>query len=299
MLTQRESQSGVGEQDMNYSNGNSQQAIHPIPMHEITSEFSRCWVEAAKHLERQTRAAGEQMCWLKCNLEPPFLEHLSFRVRNQLFFVRVEDIDRPAIGPGNLKGLESVAEGCEGHPCILRMRKAGDGWHPADEGWSLSHALTEMAVDPLSLGTDQPIEMTDWELHDFGVQMVRRYLVGQDREIMSSQGNPHVDPSLWFVGDEGPEWVVVRTTRYPEMEADRPEDWDRIALGCAVMSRRGKFASVSVASSEQQDPENDGVVLPLTRGGPLVVRFMGLQSDANEQGYKRAGRWGRVGTAVP
>jgi hypothetical protein len=27
---------------------------------------------------------------------------------------------------------------------------------------------------------------------------------------MSWQGNPSVDPSIWFVGDSGPEWVVVR-----------------------------------------------------------------------------------------
>ena len=31
-----------------------------------------------------------------------------------------------------------------------------------------------------------------------------------------------VNPSTWFVGDAGPEWVIVRAVRYPETEAYYP-----------------------------------------------------------------------------
>jgi hypothetical protein len=46
---------------------------------------------------------------------------------------------------------------------------------------------------------------------------------------MSWQGNLHVDPSIWFVGEYGPEWVVVRAARYPVLKANPPANWPRIA----------------------------------------------------------------------
>ena len=58
--------------------------------------------------------------------------------------------------------------------------------------------------------------MTAWELHDFAVQVVKGQLEKEGYELMSSQGNPGVDPAIWFVGDsKGPEWIVVRAERYP------------------------------------------------------------------------------------
>ena len=44
--------------------------------------------------------------------------------------------------------------------------------------------------------------MTDWEVHDVAVQVVRDHIVSDlGFELMSSQGKPSVDPSLWFVGE--------------------------------------------------------------------------------------------------
>jgi|TARA_B100000315_G_C14100982_1_gene373722 hypothetical protein len=66
-------------------------------------------------------------------------------------------------------------------------------------------------VNPVAFISGEKIEMTDWELHDFAVQVVRNYIVESlNRKLMSSQGDPQVNPSMWFVGEEGPEWVVVR-----------------------------------------------------------------------------------------
>jgi len=48
--------------------------------------------------------------------------------------------------------------------------------------------------------TDELIEMTDWELQDFAVQAVHNDLMKNGRKILSSQSNPMVDPSIWFIG---------------------------------------------------------------------------------------------------
>ena len=89
---------------------------------------------------------------------------------------------------------------------------------------------------------------------------------------MSWQANPGVDPSLWFVGNDGPEWVIVRTARYPHKDADLPVNWRTVADSCSRMSKRGNFASVSVAC--MQTISEGGT---LYRGYPLVTNYAGLQ----------------------
>ena len=124
--------------------------------------------------------------------------------------------------------------------------------------------------------SDEKIEMSDWELQDFAVQIVREQLEKEGRKIMSWQGNPDVDPSLWFVGNHGPEWVVVRAARYPERDASPPANWSRIAESCARMSKTGHFASVAVANAEDSFDPAKGSPTPLWRGHGMVVRYSGL-----------------------
>ena len=250
--------------------------MHDIEMHQASEDFARCWQAAGRHL--QTRAQGTPLSWLKSNLVPPFLEHLSFRVGNQLFFIRIEDTDGQMDVPGNSNGVLSVANGCNGHPCLMPMRRVGNEWVPDEPGWGLIDAKSGSAIDPATLVTDEKIEMTNWELHDFAVQVVRDYIEKKlEYQLMSSQGNPNVDPSIWFVGDKGPEWVVVRAIKYPEKEATLPPNIRDIAKSCARLSRIGHFASVAIANSDDAFDTTGGVpALPLWRGHKMFCRFEGL-----------------------
>ncbi len=145
--------------------------MHDIEMHEVSDEFARCCQAAGRHIEIQ--AQGPLQSWLKANLNPPFLEHLSFRLGNQLFFIRIEDVDGRLRVPGSRNGLFSVADGCKGHPCIMPMRYRSGPWVPQWTGWGLVDARTGKAIDPIALVSDERIEMTDWELQDFALQIVR------------------------------------------------------------------------------------------------------------------------------
>jgi hypothetical protein len=95
---------------------------------------------------------------------------------------------------------------------------------------------------------------------------------------MSWQGNPDVDPAIWFVGDPlGPEWVVVRAVQYPANQALRPAKWQAIADQCARMSRIGHFASVAMVSTNQGFESENEPAVPLWRGHAMHVRFTGLE----------------------
>jgi hypothetical protein len=95
---------------------------------------------------------------------------------------------------------------------------------------------------------------------------------------MSWQGDPEVNPSIWFVGEtEKPEWVVVRSAKFPASSANRPANWADIANDCAKLSGTGHFASVAVVSVDQPFESSDEAPIALWRGHGMHVRFVGLE----------------------
>lgn len=252
--------------------------MHNIHMAEFTEEFSDCWNAAGSHIQRM--AGGDLMSWLKANLAPPFLEHLSFRLGNQLFFIQLEDEDGLLEVPGSPDGLNAIADGCNGHACLMPMQKQGGRWHPTAPGWGLIDAITRRTIDPISYVSEEKIEMTDWELQDFAVQVVRNDLKQSGRELMSWNGNPEVLPSIWFVGDDGPEWVLVRSYRFPDEDDGVPENIEEIKTQLTKASAKGNYAAVGIADvTEMFSVENiDSDVIPkIYRGNGLNVKYEGLR----------------------
>jgi len=246
--------------------------MYDIEMHVPSEEFARCWGAAGQHI--QTQAQGPLHSWLKVSLSPPFLEHLSFRLGNQLFFIRIEDVDGHLEVPGSREGLQYIAEGCKGHACLMPMSRCGGTWAPYASGWGLLGAKTGTPIDPVALLTYERIEMTDWELHDFAVQMVRDELQKDGKQLMSWTGDPRLDPAIWFVGDAGPEWVIVRAARYPAPNENLPAHWKQIAERCAKIGKEGTFISLSVASSPDAfDPSGAVPPQPLWRGHKMFVTW--------------------------
>lgn len=240
----------------------------------MSEEFFKSWQAAGIHLN--TCISGGIPFWLRAHPYPPFLEHLSFCIGNQLFFIRIEDKDRKVQGPGTLQGLMYIAEKCNGYACILKMAKdySTGAWLPSEEGWGLVDTKTGNRINPIALITKEKIEMTYWELQDMAVQIIRDYLKEKGFQLMSWQSNPEIDPAIWFIGEsKGPEWVVVRVVQYPVADAPRPDNWHSIYERCSKMSSIGHFASVALANGTQLKEEG---IIPLWRGEGVVVRFNGL-----------------------
>lgn len=252
--------------------------MYKVEMHEMSEAFLSCWKAAGIHLSRQVD--GGIQSWLRAHPYPPFLEHLSFRLGNQLFFVRVEDVDGKVRGPGNSQGFITAARMANGRACILPMKKKlfVGAWVADMPGWGLLDPDTRRSIDPVALVTDQKIEMTPWEVRDMAVQVVRDHLDKQGFELMSWQGNPEVDPSIWFIGQsKRPEWVVVRSAIFPAGNAERPSNWHAIAASCAKMSTIGHFACVAFASVDEIFDHGAEKPMPLWRGHGMHVRFTGLE----------------------
>lgn len=251
--------------------------MYEITHQRMSEEFFACWKAAGVHLANQVQ--GGLHTWLRAHPFPPFLEHLSFRLGNQLFFVYIEDVDGEVVGPGSLEGLHRIATANQGYALLLPMKKRfpGGAWISHLGGWGLTDAISRKPIDPVLLVTDELIEMTDWEIHDMAVQMVRNHLEKKGYELMSWQSDPEIEPAIWFVGEsKGPEWIVVRAARYPATDAPRPENLEDIKNNCARKSRFGYFASVAFNSDKQPLKEDDEPIIPLWRGHGMRVIFDGI-----------------------
>lgn len=248
-------------------------------MYEITQDpasqsFQRAWRTAGQHLQR---LGGDGIKWLRADLQPPLAEHLSFRLGNQLIFVFIQ-VAGGVQGPSSLSLFLDVCKEATAIAALMPMEQVGTTCQPTFGGWGLRHAVTGDPIDPSALVSNDLIEMSDWEVHDFAIQVVSSQIESSGNTILSRQPSRHIDPSIWFRDKNGAAFVVVRSGRFPLAEVQRPSNARQIADSCARLSRRGFFASVTVASAEQQyAPESRGPI-PLYRGHGIVVRYSGLQS---------------------
>ena len=248
--------------------------MHDIYMEEPTQDYIDVWAAAGQHL---TAIGQGSIGWIKSDPKPPFLEHLSFRLGNQIFFLRIEDVDEEIRVPGNPRGLFTIADGYQAVACILPMKKNGGDWRPAMPDWGLIDAHTRKPFNPVDLISDDKIEMTQWELQDFAVQVVRNYISDQGFDIMSFNSAPEAHPSIWFVRNSQPEWVEVCYALYPMMELERPPILDQLLAAPSLRSCPSSIAKVFIASSAEMTNES-GVPIPPYRGHALSVRFEGLES---------------------
>ena len=69
-------------------------------------------------------------------------------------------------------------------PCQMVMQRTTTGWEPKFGGWGLTHTETGETVSPLDLVSDELIELSDWELQYFAIQIVRDHLEKEECQII-------------------------------------------------------------------------------------------------------------------
>ena len=166
------------------------------------TDFLECYSEAKKHLEIMSDGG---LIWQKAWPTPPFLEHLSFCLGNQKFFIRLYDIDERLECPPNEDGTVLAAEAFNGVACYLPMQKKNGTWGILGEGWGLySHANrapefpNDPVVNPADLITEELILLNDAEFHERAVSCYLEMLMDKlpDATFYPPQFDKRVQPSL-------------------------------------------------------------------------------------------------------
>lgn len=248
--------------------------MHIIDQEEPSEEFQAAWNSAGKHIQAQCRGGIK---WIRVNLRRPFIEHFSFIIGNQLFFVFVEAEEFEL--SNRYDAFIGCADKANAVPLVITMKKQIGTYEPSGGGWGLLHAVTKAPVDPLALVSDELIEMSDWELHDFAISVVKNRLLEEGKNVYSTCSDMEINPSLWFEENDLHYWVVIRGFRHPMVSAERPDDLDQIAEGVPGENSAGYYAIVTVANSDDPfDPEaaDSGNFLPLYRGFGMTIKYTGI-----------------------
>lgn len=240
---------------------------------DVTQSFGDLWWAALQHLqERMNSCAGDGadrrfVFWSRAILSPPVAEHLSFYVGNQLYCVQVEDAAGEVQGPPSSQ-LMLPARELNGYACRLKMQRAHAEapWTPVHPGWGLVDARSGLRIDPPSLVTEQPIELTPREVRRFAVVAVCQKLEAEGCTIKYWHDLPDHQPTIWFDRPDGSEaWVVVGHAIFPYQHAARPWRWLEVSV--ELLKRApGAFVSVRLESPEQPCERLDEPVRPLRRG---------------------------------
>jgi len=253
--------------------------MYEIQVEHASEEFAECWISACRHLAGISGFGEKQ--FIRLSLTPILLDHLSFIMGNQLFFVHVNDSAARVEAPSTIEACIHAAELGNGVPCKLTMKRSSDGlWEPVDSDWGLRHAISDRVVRPQEFFTNEDIEISDWEVLDIANRRIIGEIERSNGTVLSFNSDPNVNPSIYFIDEhEAPHFVIVSVARYPfEPRLDQSKI-DEVKSGVAGFSTSGFHAQVTiVAQGDPFDPHavNNGNYLPLIRGRGYHQKYSGL-----------------------
>jgi hypothetical protein len=217
----------------------------------LPASFTSAWETAAEYL--QTQRAPGTFQWARNYRFSPLVEHLSFWLGNQFFFVFIELPEELPFAGETAENFLQTAAKAKATPCLFPMLRQGECWVVRESGWGLIDARSGAVIDPPAMVTQEPIEMSDYECQALAVTMVVDKLRLEGKEILSCHPYPETEPSLFFKDGEGFAWVAVNTGIYPNWPHDPPKHLIFLARSLAMADwPRGFYAPVGL-SSQMQD----------------------------------------------
>lgn len=132
-----------------------------------SQDFKDCFALVKAHLVQKS---DNGLVWQKSQPHPPFLEHLSFHLGNQKFFVTITDVDQKLEVPNDISGAAHAARLFNGLPCAIFVEKSDGNWSVIGEDWCLyAPENDEWPVhglfNPIDLLTTEKIPLNQNELH--------------------------------------------------------------------------------------------------------------------------------------
>lgn len=226
--------------------------------------------------------------WVKTEMTWPSFEHLTFAYGNQVFSVLVELVD----GPGSLSQPNEVQRCLDASsehrlvPCIFPVDART--LRPRSVGWNLLHLVDRQPVEPAAWTSETRVEMSEWEIRNFCIQVVRGHIEDKmGATIQSFCDVIGIDPQIWFEDASGAlNWVIVR--HYPIIKGDETNEWiPFVQTNPRLTEYDGFLAAVSLASAEPFIYDSAGEIVPLSerfsgkaplyRGDGFYIKFDGLQ----------------------
>jgi len=211
--------------------------------------------------------------WIKAELTYPSFDHLTFAFKNSIFSVLIELIDKD-VSSLTVIQKDRWTKACQENnliPCLFKIQSEtmnnGYDLNPMNEVWNLYDVEGRELVNPFELASEDAMEMSDWELRNFSIQVVRQHIEERGHEVLSFCDLPEVNPQIWFRDNkEKINWVIVQYSTGKEVpKGDSWKDFEQSNEQLLPFS--GYFAGVQISSEKTT----------LHRGGGMFVNFKGLK----------------------
>jgi hypothetical protein len=272
----------------------------PDDMH--TKRLKRLLFYSASKMAYDSMIADGWMS-IMTNSEIEAFPHFIMRFRNQISFVFLNVTwNGEILSDWHDKvrlDLIKLAEESRAIPVLVSMEIRGNSTTPLktfddvtrsneieivlQHNYVTHDLLLDRAWSEIDYDLEEDVELSDWEVHDFGIQIVRQSLEEEGHKIR--EWNSQLDDLIQIVADIDDEltYILVKSVRYPETETEFDKEDLQHAVTLAARNQAVlKVASVSFANSEDSfDPEGRNV-MPLFRGKAVMPRFTGLVSPEIE-----------------
>ena len=225
--------------------------------------------------------------WVKAELTWPAFDHLTFGYGNQIFSVLVDLTDGPKSQLTEHE-IKRCVDACSANniiPCAFQIDSRS--MMPLSTGWNLKHLVTRKPVVPTEWANSDKLVMSEWEVRNFCIQIVRNHIKNTGGEVISFCDVPDINPQIWFQDLAGNRaWVIVRY--YPQISGDETSKWIGFEKSNPQLTAfDGYLGAVSIASSNPLLLSREGTIIPpsqwgcgeepLYRGDTFYIKFNGLQ----------------------
>lgn len=218
--------------------------------------------------------------WLRAEYTYPAFDSMNFIYKNKIFsvIIDIQDMEGNSYLPDEfIKRQMFAAKYNNLIPCKFPV--VVDNPHNPDiktaralrEGWNLYHTETGEFIIPEHIATTEKILMSEWEIRNFSIVFVRKYLQAKQLKVLSFQDTLEVDPQIWFEDADGKKcWIVVRCAKFPQKEAEMPEKLNEIIRRCFTFD--GYFAGIVLNPVNKEDGDKE-----LYRNGNVNIEFKGME----------------------
>lgn len=186
----------------------------------------------------------------------PNFEDFVFSYGNKVFSVIVvkANITNGKLGMELNERADILVNVCEENnliPCVFpimrergKLKFLGTGYHGV--AWNLINLFTGKFFDPIDEATDELIEMSDWEIQDWAIQITLDELKKRGFKVTSYVSMPAINPQIWIEDNNGKLcWVEVVGTKCSKINGFSISDFPQ-----QVLKYDGYLVNVDFAGNE-------------------------------------------------
>ena len=248
-------------------------------MPQISINMDEIYVEAhnlaGRHIQQMIGENKSNFTWIRPQITRPSFDDLNFRYKNQVFSILIKIFrnGKEMLDPRREETFIRETKANNLIPCVFPIEfefvptasahgfgiliKPGET--PSHElklqdstGWNLFHVATNERINPLDMADDTPVLMSNYEMQNFAIQIVRDHLQKDGLKLESFCDAPGITPQVWFQDKNGKMcWVCVaygsnaKNVKTPDISK---------FLNGALADYDGYFAPVGIQPIEGDKP---------------------------------------------